>query len=109
MTTGPAVHHADWRAAGPARGVDWSRHAACRRLHPDFVFKARNRAEALHICHRHCPVLQRCHDFTLSLTPPPTDCVMGGLPWRMYHDRPSELTSAPVHVDRCRLCPGAAA
>lgn len=104
MTTGP-VDAGGWHPAGPVhRADDWRARAACLQLHPDFMFKARNAGEALHVCLTHCPVLAECAAFAAALTPPLTDCVMGGIVWRRYHD-PGTAPLPKDPAERCPLCP----
>lgn len=106
MTTeGPATTRHHTTAAGPvARGDDWRTHAACLNLDPNFMFGARHRSESLHICRRHCPVLAQCEAHARRLRPAPTDCVMGGIAWRMYADRLDHTTADPAAAGRCRRC-----
>lgn len=105
MTTGPAVTGGDWRTAGPVHhGYNWRDDATCRRQDPDLWFSAKHRGEALHVCLTHCPVLAQCQQFAEQLRPAPTDCVMGGVAWRMYADRITDTSARPPVVAFCRLC-----
>ena len=94
------------RPAGPEppRTDDWRNHAACRRpdVEPELWFTRKTRAQALHICQLHCPVLKTCQLFARNLRPAPTDCVMGGIPWRAYYD--SEYRPHPPEPTPCQLC-----
>jgi hypothetical protein len=69
---GPATTRHHTSAAGPAMRRDWRDQALCLHLDPDFMFGARARAEALHICRRHCPVLNDCQAYAQALRPAPT-------------------------------------
>jgi hypothetical protein len=101
---GPATTRHHTTAAGPAMRRDWRDQALCLHLDPDFMFGARARAEALHICRRHCPVLNDCQAYAQALRPAPTDCVMGGVAWRLYADRITTPSIAAQPAESCRLC-----
>lgn len=82
---------------------DWRRRAACLELGYDFFFEAAHRAEALHVCRSHCPVLPDCLAFTQRLRPVPSDCVMGGRTWPvMYRDRRTAVTHPAASCPLCR-------
>lgn len=85
---------------GP-RGDNWRARAACRHLDPETWFDADLRPMALHICRRHCPVLQECR--LNAFDHPPVSGVQGGVAFGLtgkpYAD--SYTTPAPT----CPRCP----
>lgn len=104
-TQGPATTARRTAAAGPiARGDDWRTQGTCLNFDPDFMFGLRRRPEALHICRSHCPVRAQCEAYARRLKPAPTDCVMGGIAWRMYADRVDAATVPATPAATCRLC-----
>lgn len=105
MNPGPAATGTPGAAGPDPRDEHWSTRGACRRLHPDFMFEPTHRAESVHICNTHCPVLDQCRAYADSLRRAPTDCVMAGRTYRAYHDRIKKAPGQPDTVDRCRLCP----
>jgi hypothetical protein len=59
-----------------------------------------DRAEAMHVCLSHCPILQRCREWAEA--EPPVVAVQAGVVWTW--DRTPDRRRHPV-AHRCRRCP----
>lgn len=87
-----------------SRPADWREHGRCRAA-PDAWFEAKTRAEAMHICRTHCPVVEHC--LRDALGSPPTDGVQGGVafnfdrkPFPGWYWQPSRRCRACAPTDR---------
>lgn len=89
-------------AYGLSTPVDeWWLQAQCRKEDPDLFFRDGNeaRAEALHICLNHCPVLEQCR--REARANPPVGAVQGGEVYTITRVRYGyETRTAPT----CRHC-----
>jgi hypothetical protein len=95
--------------AGTAYGLDsprdaagWWERGACTRVDPDLHASVRwvDRAEALHICLTHCPVLAQCRADALAR--PYRSMVVGGLAF----GTDAKPSTYPGPARSCRLCTG---
>lgn len=66
--------------------MTWQKRAACR-LDPDMWFDGAARADAVHVCRRHCPVLAECKEWADSVET--VGGVFGGIAYSQ--------TGIPVH------------
>lgn len=88
--------------------VDWRHHARCAApdTNPDLWSDplgacGHDTAEALHICHTHCPILGRCHQDATHLDPLyRRSIVLGGV---AYGTRGQAATTQRT-ADHCHLC-----